>query len=361
MPEVVERQLRAASRGVVVLAIDGLSYEAAEQTLPHARLRPLRSTFPSTSTTAWLTSVTGVGAADHGVVGMVYRAPGADRVTHLVSGRESGFGPQQRGRNATPATELVRPTPTVFDRCAAAGLPALVIGAELQQLTGAWAAALLHGARLLPSPDIAPSPDPSAVAERTVREIEAVLADPPAEAPCLLWAYVNLDDHIHRAGYDSRLRAAVRLLDEAATRWADAGWSVLAHADHGLAPVAPRADLLEAWARLDSPSHCSLPGGGAGRVRWMYPRPGHEDRLAAELADALGEQALVLTPEDLDRRGLLPASPAVRDRIGAVVAVAASPGFPVPDPGLAWEHGALSEAEMLVPLAAWGPDPALIF
>jgi hypothetical protein len=361
LPEVIERRLRAASRGVVVLAVDGLSYEAAGQTLPHAHLQPLRSTFPSTSTTAWLTAVTGVDAGEHGVVGMVYRAPGADRVTHLVSGRAMAFDRQNQTMDHQKNVgegELVRRVPTLFDRCAAAGIPALAVGAELQQLSGAWVTALLHGAHTVPSTDTAPSADPQAVVERTVREVEAVLAAPGPAAPCLVWAYVNLDDHIHRAGYDHRLRASVRLLDAAASRWADAGWSVLAHADHGLAPVAPRADLMEAWARLDSPGYCAMPGGGAGRVRWLYPLPGGERRLAERLADALGDHALVLTPDDLDRRGLLPASPAVRERIGAVVAVAASPGFPVPDPGLAWEHGALTEAETLVPLASWGPDPA---
>ena len=359
MPGIVDRCRDGAARGLVVLALDGLSYGVAEQTLVHARIRPLQSTFPSTSTTAWLTAVTGLEAGEHGAVGMVYRAPGADAVTHLVSGSSYRFGDgvdrgAERGADRE-AGRLVLGGPTLFERCAESEQNrAVVVGAELEGLSGEWAEALLRGADVVPS---APGPltdDPVEVARRAIRDVSTQFT---VEPPPLVWAYVNLDDHIHHSGYDERLREAVRLLDLAACRWAEAGWSVLAHADHGQTPVTPRAELIDAWARLDSPAHCVLPAGGAGRVRWMYPRPGHRRRLAEELQQALAGHAVVLSPEELDARGLLAATPAVLDRIGSVVAVATSSGFPVPDPGLAWEHGARSEDELLVPLAAWGADP----
>ncbi|MGW1535298.1 alkaline phosphatase family protein [Streptomyces aureus] len=351
--EVVAGTLRAASRGLCVLAVDGLSLDVAESALSHAHIRPLRSTFPSTSTTAWLTAVTGTDPGRHGAVGMVYRAPGADHVTHLVTGETYGFGPPR-----SPGDALLHTAPTLFDHAAAEGRPALAIGAELERLTGPWVEAVLHGARIVPSPAAgAPlTTDPVAVAERTVREVGAVLVR-AFDTPPLVWAYVNLDDHIHRHGYDARLREALLLLDTAAARWADAGWSVLAHADHGQVEVTPSEALADAWARLDAPAHCRMPGGGAGRVRWLHPLPGHEWRVADMLRDRLADHALVLTPDELHARGLLTVTPAVRERIGEVVALAASPHFPVPDPGVAWEHGSVSDGETLVPLASWNPAP----
>ncbi|MFC5906271.1 alkaline phosphatase family protein [Streptacidiphilus monticola] len=353
LPEVVARSLRAAGRGVIVLALDGLSHEVAAETLRHAHLRPLRSTFPSTSTTAWLTSVTGVPASEHGAVGMVYRSPGAASVTHLVTGRSIGFGDSQA---ADPATELVVPRATVFDLATAAGRPAHVLGAELERLSGAWVEALLHGARLLPSAADGLRTDPVEVAERSVRDVDAALVQVchRATAPGLLWVYVNLDEHIHRHGHDGRLRRALALLDAAGDRWAEAGWTALAYADHGQSPVAPREQLQDAWRDLDSPAWCRMPAGGAGRVRWMHPRPGRRDELAERLADTLGRHALVLSPADLEARGLLTATDTVLDRIGEVVAVATSPSFPVPDPSLSFEHGACSAEETTVPLAGWG-------
>ncbi|MDI5962327.1 alkaline phosphatase family protein [Streptantibioticus silvisoli] len=341
-----------AEHGVILLAMDGLSHRAAEHSLSGAGLWRLRSTFPSTSTTAWLTAVTGAGAAEHGAIGMVYRAPGADHATHLITGDRIAFDPPGPG---TAAGEPIVPHATVFDRCAARGTPAVAVGAELNGLRGPWVTALLHGARLLPTPRTPLSTDPVAVVARVVAEVDAVPPDPSTgERPPLIWAYVNLDDHIHQAGYDERLHEAVRLLDTAARRWARAGRSVVAHADHGQTRVARDPALHDAWARLDAPEHCLMPGGGAGRTRWLYPRPGRERELADRLADALGDHARVYTPAELDAAGLLPATPAVLERIGAVVAVAATARFPVPDPRVGFEHGALTQEETHVPLAGWG-------
>ena len=357
VPELVAECLATATRGVVVLALDGVSHAAGAQVLRRARVDVLRSTFPSTSTTAWLTAVTGAGAHRHGAIGMVYRRPGTDRVTHLIADRDFAFDSlaDASAASAAPslADRLVQPTETVFERAVASGARALAVGAELELLSGEWIQALVRGAELLPSPGTGPSKDPLDVVARTIRDVEAVLSA-PAATPVLLWAYVNLDDHIHVAGYDERLLTALRRLDEAAERWSASGWSVLAHADHGQVPVAPDPELLEAWSRLDSDRYCAAPGGGAGRVRWLYPRPGRSAEVADRLRTALAGHADVLTPSDLARHGRLPNTAAVTERIGAVVAVATSAAFPVPDPSLAFEHGGVADDEVLVPLARWG-------
>lgn len=356
VPELVGRCLATASRGVVALALDGLSHAVGAQALAHARVSVLRSTFPSTSTTGWLTAVTGVDPSRHGAIGMVYRAPGAGHSSHLISGKSLAYAgaADDPGGETVAGRPLIEPAETIFERATAAGFRAWIVGAELETLSGEWVEALTRGAEIAPSPADRLTKDPVDVVERTVREVEAVLAK-PSDAPILLWAYVNLDEHIHLAGYDDRLSAALRLLDEAAQRWGEAGWSVLAHADHGQVPVTPNPDLTDAWNRLDSARFCRMPGGGAGRTRWLYPEGRREAEVADRLREALAGHALVLTADDLDARGLLTATDVVRDRIGSVVAVATSPSFPVPDPALACEHGGLAEDEVLVPLAAWGP------
>jgi hypothetical protein len=246
---------------------------------------------------------------------------------------------------------LVRTSPTIFDRAHTLGAQPLALGPELAGLSGPWIRALLHGATLRYG-GVRPAEQSVGVAEQIVREIESVLAEPRA-TPLLLWAYVDLDRHIHRTGYDATLLAALRTLDEAACRWADRGWTVLAHADHGQVAVSRHDLLAERWNALDDPRYCRAPSGGAGRVRWLYPRPGYETQLAANLRDVLGGHAFVFTPDELDDRGLMTVSPVVRARIGEVVAVAASPRFPVRDPSAAYEHGSITEDEVLVPFAAW--------
>ena len=338
---------RAELPGVIVLALDGLACHVAAQALPHAELAAMRSTFPSTSATAWLTSVTGVDASEHGVVGTVYREPGTERLVNVITG--DVIGPFADGDGKEPAVLV---SPTIFDRARMLGAEPVAVGSELAASRGPWISALLHGATLR-ADDGSAARTVSAVVERIARDVEAVIAQPRTE-PVLLWAYVNLDEHIHRSGYDVPLLAALRRLDETASRWADRGWTVLAHADHGQTPVVPDAQLAARWDALDSPTYCRIPSGGAGRVRWLYPRAGREERLARELRAAFDEHAFIFTPDELGDRGLLKASPIVKARIGELVAIAASPRFPVPDPSYAYEHGSITEDEMLVPFAAWG-------
>ena len=359
VPELVLAELARCRRGVVVLGVDGLSHAAAARCWPSAELTCLTSTFPSTSATAWLTALTGCGPRVHGVPGMVYRV-GATMV-YAVTGE--GIA----GEPVVPAGAVV-PQPTVFERAGAAGARCLALGRELVHLPGTWAPALLRGttraaaARTPGGPAAvawtsaelaAQAADPGSLVDAVAAEVTAVLAGTGGSAdgaPTLLWVYVNADDYVHANGYDRRLLAALRRLDGAAREWAAGGWTVAAHSDHGQVPVRSDPALAQAWARVDDPRECELPGGGAGRVRWLHPRPGREDEVRARLADALGDAAVVLAARDLD---LPPGLRLPLDRVGAVVAIAASERFPLPNPELRYEHGGLDVEEMLIPLATW--------
>jgi hypothetical protein len=348
-----DARARADAPGVIMLALDGLALHVAAETLAHAELTAMRSTFPSTSATAWLTSVTGLDASEHGAVGAVLRVPGTDRLVNAVTGTVYGTSQDPDSSAERNAEPFVLESPTIFDRARTLGVEPLALGPELAALRGQWIRALLHGVTLRAADNEPPARNVSGIVERSAREIDQAIAR-PRTGPLLLWAHVNLDEHIHRHGYDAPLQAAVRFLDEAACRWAERGWTVLAYADHGQVPVRLDEQLADRWAALDHPRHCRAPSGGAGRVRWLHPRAGHEERLADELRAALGEHAFVFTPGELDDRGLMKVTPVVRARIGEIVAVGVSPRFPVPDPSVAYEHGSITEDEMSVPFAAWG-------
>ncbi|MEO3810922.1 alkaline phosphatase family protein [Sphaerisporangium sp. B11E5] len=352
--------LERADRGVVVLAVDGLSARAAAETWTSAETVVLNSTFPSTSATAWMTAVTGAAVPGHLVVGAVYRSPAENALVNVITGETIVDVSDGDVLSATPGPgpgDTLRGLPTVFE-AAAPRARALVIGRELDTLTGPWVTALLRGAERVPDPDTsaldAEADDPAALAAAVARDVEGALAAHREDRPLLLWIYVNLDLHLHRHGYDDRALGALRVLERHALDWAGRGWTVLAHSDHGHVRCVRDTALEDAWARVDIPELCVLPAGGAGRVRWLYPREERRDEAAGRLRDALGEHAVVVDAAELPSLGLMDLTPAVRERIGGVVAIAASPRFPLPVPGLAYEHGALTEDETAVPLATWG-------
>src|SRR5580704_10923798 len=71
----------ALNAPTIFVAVDGIGYDVAHRVWSEApHLTPLSSTFPSTSTSAWLSAVTGLRPEEHGVLGVVYFDPGLDRM-----------------------------------------------------------------------------------------------------------------------------------------------------------------------------------------------------------------------------------------------------------------------------------------
>jgi hypothetical protein len=349
VPAWVLDQLQRARRGVIVLAVDGLSWRVAATSWRSVPVACLTSTFPTTSTTAWMTAMTGVGPAGHLVAGVVYLVPEAGALCDAVTGEPAG------GSGAVLVAH-----PTLFERAADLGAACLAITRELDGYPGPWTGAVLRGAVRLDGAATVPArlaaqvADPGRLGAAVIADVDAALAGPPA-GTTLLWVYVNLDDYVHRHGYDGAVPVALEALEAAALRWADAGWTVVAHADHGQVRCVRDPELEAAWAAVDTPALCEFPAGGAGRTRWLYPLRGRAGEVAERLRLALGPQADVRRRDELVALGLLPPAPRLLERIGEVVALAAGERFPLPAPRgpVFHDHGGLDPDEMLVPLTTW--------
>ncbi|SDH05005.1 hypothetical protein SAMN05216553_11541 [Lentzea fradiae] len=318
IPSRLEHALSKAERGVIVLAVDGLSADVAKQSWLTASLSTLTSTVPSTAPTAFLTALTGVTADVHRVPGTVYR--NGSGLVHAVNG--------------APA---VPDLPTVLERHGAT-----VLARELDLHEGTWARALLRGCTRIPAPPkhklAAQAEDPPLLVANVVADLDKALPDAG-----LLWTYVNIDDHVHRYGYDEAVHEAMLRLDAHASRWAAQGWTVVAHSGNGQVAVSPDAELAEAWDAIVR-EECVIPSGGAGRTRWLYPKTGRTEAVFDRVATTLGSTATVHHAGDLG----LP-----QPETGPVVAIAAAPEFPLSDPSRKFEHGGRSDEEMDVPFAVW--------
>jgi Type I phosphodiesterase / nucleotide pyrophosphatase len=360
VPRWVLGQLQVAQRGVIVLGVDGLGWTAAAATWRAAELACLTSTFPTISATAWLTALTGVGPAAHLVAANSYLMPELGVVVDAITATPQGWPGQPPPAVALPgiaASQLVVEHPTLFEHAAEHGAAAVAVTRELDGLPGLWTDALLRGAdrwdgqRTSAGVLQAQAADARTMAAAVVSDVEQVLAERPGRV--LVWAYLNLDDYVHSHGYDTAAQQALQALEAAATGWATAGWTVIAHADHGQVRRVRDQRLEAVWAMLDTPALCAVPGAGAGRTRWLYPHPQRVGEVAERLRQGLGPHAVVLTRPQLVTLGLASDAPRLLDRIGEVVAVAASQRFPLSDPDLGYEHGGVQPDELLVPLATW--------
>jgi len=364
VPGWVLGQLDASQRGVIVLGVDGLSWSLAAACWHAAELACLTSTFPTTSATAWLTALTGVGPAEHLAAANSYLVPALGTVVDAVTAQPITWpGQAALPLEASTDAQLVAPQhPTLFERARQQGVTCVAVTREFDGLPGPWTDALLRGAdrwdrgKTSASALQAQAADPPSLATAVIGDVEQVLAEHPGDA--LVWAYVNLDDYAHLHGYDGAAEQALAALETAATRWAGQGWTVIAHADHGQVRRVRDQGLEAVWAAVDTPALCAFPGAGAGRTRWLYPRPGKAAEVAERLRQGLGPNALVLSASELVDLGLVSDAPRLLERVGEVVALARTEHFPLEDPDMLCEHGGVGPDEMLVPLATW-PRPDL--
>lgn len=336
---------------IVVFAVDGISWPVLEAACPSATARiPYRSTFPSTSLVSWLAAV-GMPPGDHPVAGPVFALrPGL--TANLIADHEAGWGGVTPCRPRLPVRDAGT---TMFEALRVHGLPTEVLIGDFHGISESWLSLLTRGAtRIDPSRNLdAIRMSPGALQQAAVDDLLARQRIGPA---AVRWVYVNFDDRIHRTGYDAEVVTALQSIACTAERLAAEGYTVLVHSDHGHVRTVTSAADQAVWAALDTPECCTAPAGGAGRVRWLYTRPGMAQQVATRLGEAFGEDVGVFLRSAQPWRDFckLWGNPYLTgDAVGDVVVVALSHRFPVPDPEYAFEHGSIHADEMTTGVAVW--------
>jgi hypothetical protein len=336
---------------LIVLAVDGISWETLRRVSAHADVAiRYRSTFPSTSLVSWLTAV-GVAREHHPVPGPVF-ALGPGATANLISDHSAAWTATTGTKPCLPADTTAV---TVFEQLASHDITTEVLIGDFYGINESWISQLCRGAtRVNPSSDLAAiRMSPGGMAEAMLTDLRRRLT---ATRAAIRWVYFNFDDHIHRTGYDSELLVALHHVTTAARRFADAGYTVLLHSDHGHIRNTTNDTDQTAWATTDHPGLCIAPAGGAGRVRWLYPKPGRTDEVTDRLQAAFDDRIAVLARDSLSWQELAHAygNPSLLSpKVGDVIAVATGPDFPVPDPAYLFEHGSLCADEMNTGALAW--------
>ena len=328
----------AEPAAVTVLLIDGFgwwpwqSHLELTPTLAALAARRLSSTIPSTTPTALASLGTGLPPGAHGIVGAAFRLPEDDRILHPLTW------------TGDPHPVAVQPESTIFERVSATGLPVVRIGATAYATSGLTRAVLRGG-------DYIGIDDGGDIVEALARHRRG-----------LAYAYLpDLDRLGHVHGTDSaEWRSCLRDVDELVARILERigpDHQLIVTADHGMVDC-PSSARIEMG---DLPLAGEIMAvAGEPRLRHVYCRGGAATRVRDAWREELAERALVLSREEVVATGLMgEMEPDYADRLGDVVMIAlgdtvlASAVDPIVS-GLVGQHGAVTDAEMAIPLLQGG-------
>ncbi|PFG43432.1 type I phosphodiesterase/nucleotide pyrophosphatase [Isoptericola jiangsuensis] len=344
------------ARRVVVVLVDGLGMHNLAERGGHAPFlrgllrdgRTVTTSAPSTTAAALATFGTGTSPGLTGMLGYTQRNPATGGLATLVSWTEQSDpyrpGPKMSGTFGVDPQDLQR-EPTVLEQIGAA-LPVVAPGRAKFAGSGMTRAAL-RGPRHV-------------VAERAADAVDATVRALRAEG--LVYLYLgDVDKTGHRDGPDSwQWGHALEEVDGELRRLARSvprGTVVVVTADHGMVATDPAR-------QHDVATHPELARdvallGGEPRFGHVYAAPGADvAALATRWADALGDDALVVTGADAVAAGWFgPVADHVRPVVGDVLAVARGRAtvvdsriHPAPARQMPGVHGSLTPTEMHVPL-----------
>jgi Type I phosphodiesterase / nucleotide pyrophosphatase len=341
----------ANSARFVVMLVDGMGlvglrrFAAAAPYLSSMACTELTAGFPSTTVTSLASLSTGVPAGRHAMTGYTTYVPEVDAAVNWLAWRAVGQKEDLRDRLVP---EVVQPERTVWQKAADAGVSVAIVSSRDFEGTGLTRAVFRGGGYH----GVTTGGDAVAMA--------AAAADRGHRS--LVYAYVSELDFVgHVRGPDSDAWAAqLSLVDrhvELLAARLPAGTTLIVTADHGMAAMS-QDDAVDVDAEGSPLRQGVRVLAGEPRMRHVHAAPGAAADVLAAWQSVLGERAWVLSGDEAVRIGLFGpvVTPVARARIGDVLAIARD-GLGVVQrrresllSALPGHHGALTDAELLVPL-----------
>lgn len=320
-------------RDVVVLALDGIKFDLACALWPHASVTRLMSVYPTTSSTGWMSHLTGSAPSDHGIPGVVFLDDG-DELINVFS---------HKG-------QLLRPdTGNIFSDAREIGFTPVAIVGDWEPFDCTWRDMLLEHAQRLQGYRFYTAPHrlrPREIVQSTVNAVNEARSIRPAASPLLVWCFVDVDQHIHFEGYDAAVVDLLHEVDRVATEMAGNNILVMAHSDHGLVSTDHSPDVAKALEAAQGEFRCRA--GGCGRTRWLYSNPADRDAVI-DTVRATFPAPVKVFPSEM----VFPSASLGISRVGDVMIMATGNEFATFS-GHRFDHGSVTPEEMEVPFATWG-------
>jgi hypothetical protein len=331
----LERELGAIGReprDVVILAIDGIPHELAVAHWKYAETSKMTSVFPTTSSTCWLSSLTGTNVSAHGIPGVAFRVANEELVNVF----------EYAGDLHVPMTG------NVFSDAAAVGYEPWSILGDLEPYDCSWRTELLRDSRTLRGHRFYTDPKlkcPEQICSVLRNVINPSIRGKSHRQARLLWCFIDADQHIHKNGYDKDIICFLNEIEKLALELKDQGVLIIAHSDHGLVRTTHSCELQKYFEHLLARYACSM--GGAGRTRWLYVQSDRRNELWTELDRHMRSVMRVCASDEMFEKGSV-----AQKRVGEIVLIAESENC-LTFSGHQFDHGSLLEVEVHVPLSQW--------
>ena len=291
------------------------------------------TSFPSTTSTALATLMTGAMPNEHGMLGYTVRVPHSDRVLNALKWDEK----------VDP--EFWQPKETLFEIGAKHGVNVTHVAGKRYEGTG-FTRAVFRGARYRGAnlyPDL------------VTESAEALKV-----TPAFVYLYVNdLDVAGHVAGYGSeKWLSALKMIDNLVAQLMaklPKGTRIWITGDHGMLNVGQK--IVIGRENLLATEVTTI--AGEPRARHIYlDRPEKSEEIAQLWRSELGETATVYTKNQAIAANLfgLPMPDNFADRVGDLIAIVndnsilIDPAREKLESAMVGHHGALTDAERNVPL-----------
>jgi hypothetical protein len=342
--------LDPTARAVVIL-IDGMglvgvrAHADAAPFLSSMHCRELTSGFPSTTVTSLASLSTGVPAGEHGMTGYSSYVEEVGEPVNWLSWRQVS-GKDDLRELLEP--ESVQSHQTVWERAADAGVSVTIASSRDFEGTGLTRAVFRGG---------------TFRGVTTGGDMISLAADAADRGHrSLVYTYASELDfigHVRGPASDS-WTAQLAMVDkqvELLSQRVPTGTTIYVTADHGMAEV-PQDETVDADADNSPLRDGVIAIAGEPRMRHVHVRPGAAADVLSTWQSVLGDRAWVMTGDDAAKAGLFGpiVTPAARSRIGDVVAISRG-GLGIVQrkresrlSALPGHHGALTDAELLVPL-----------
>lgn len=344
---------------ILVLALDSISFldsaEYINKHLGNAFVKPLTSTFPLTSISSWVSIFSGMHPNEHGFYGPAFYEKQLDKVIGLVN---SVIYSDNVITSPLPLelANSIRLTPskttTIFEKLEANNWDTYLMLDYALAKSYVWVQEVARGTHLVRNffSENKYYEFPQVLTEGL--DITEELIHNLIDNNNLIWSFINFDPYVHHYHLPAdkkdyiinTISEFIRILNSVFHK---ENWYVLIVSDQ----------IEQYNSLINNNLAFKYLQGGAGRVRWTYPKEKIKDYVFDQVKSIIGNDGTVLNKKQLWEHGLFPTKKHFNDyRIGKVGAIANYHQFPSYGHELFSEHDSITKREMFVPFAICYPS-----